>query len=541
MSDQTEGPCDQSPGQAVARTTAPPGSDQLFRILVEGVIDYAIYMLDTDGRITTWNAGAERIKGYTADEIVGKRFSIFFTEEDRARDEPSREIVTAAREGRFEGEGWRVCKDGTRFWANVVVDRILDRDGRLLGFAKITRDMTEKKKAQDELERARSALAQAQKMEAIGRLTGGVAHDFNNLLTVIANSLDMLMDPGRDEIQKRRIIDGAQRAAERGAKLNQQLLAFSRRQPLRPEAHNIDGLISGFEAVLRRACGEATHFEMDLSPVPVTAKIDAQQFETALLNLVVNARDAMPRGGSLRIAAAAETIDQAHAKVMSDIAPGRYVKVSVSDTGDGMTADVVSRAFEPFFTTKEIGSGSGLGLSQVYGFVRQSGGHIAIDSAPGRGTTVTLYLLAATLATVGKASDPEPRAAATGRVLVVEDDPDVLDVAVESLRMLGYDVLTASDGPSALAVLQQNPGIQFLLSDVIMPNGMNGVELARLAVRLRPTLRVLLASGYPMAGLSDKDGMAAHEEFPFLSKPYRGSQLADALHALRPGGETDRR
>ena len=242
-----------------------------------------------------------------------------------------------------------------------MVDRILDQDGKLLGFAKITRDMTEKKKAQEELERARAALAQAQKMEAIGQLTGGVAHDFNNLLTVITNSLDLLVDPQRDEAQRRRIIDIAQRAAERGAKLNQQLLAFSRRQPLRPEPHDINALIGGFEAVLRRACREAIEFDLDLAPMPVAATIDAQQFETALLNLVVNARDAMPRGRRAAHRDAAETIDEVGARAMSDIAPGAYVEISVSDTGEGMTAEVVRRAFEPFFTTKDVGKGSGSG------------------------------------------------------------------------------------------------------------------------------------------------------------------------------------
>jgi PAS domain S-box-containing protein len=508
-------------------------SEERFRILVQGVADYAIYMLDPEGYITNWNLGGERIKGYPADQIVGRHFSIFFTPEDSARGEPEREIRTAAREGRFEGEGWRVRKDGTRFWAGVVLDRILDQDGKLLGFAKITRDMTEKKKAQEELERARAALAQAQKMEAIGQLTGGVAHDFNNLLTVITNSLDLLVDSGRDEAQKRRIIDIAQRAAERGAKLNQQLLAFSRRQPLRPEPHNINALIGGFEAVLRRACREAIAFDLDLAPLPVAATIDAQQFETALLNLVVNARDAMPEGGSLRIATRIETIKKARAGTMAEIAPGRYVEVAVSDTGTGMTADVVARACEPFFTTKDVGKGSGLGLSQVYGFVAQSGGYVVIDSTPGAGTTVTLYLPATDLKPAGDPESPEAEETpAKAKILVVEDDPDVLDVAVESLRMMGYDVLTAPDGRSALSVLRRDPAIQILLSDIVMPHGMNGVELAREAVRLRPDLRVLLASGYPMSALPCDNGTAALDEFPFLSKPYRSSQLAEALRAL---------
>ena len=394
--------------------------------------------------------------------------------------------------------------------------------------------MTEKKKAEEELERARAALAQAQKMEAIGQLTGGVAHDFNNLLTVITNSLDLLLDPRRDEAEKRRIIDIAQRAAERGATLNQQLLAFSRRQPLRPEPHDINALIGGFE---RRAAARLPGSDRFRSATwrraPVAATIDAQQFETALLNLVVNARDAMPRGGPLSIATQIEAIDQARAKTMSELAPGRYVKVSVSDAGEGMTAAVIARAFEPFFTTKEVGKGSGLGLSQVYGFVAQSGGHVAIDSAPGAGATVTLFLPASDLRPAAEPARPEARAdAIKARILVVEDDPDVLDVAVESLRMLEYDVLTAPDGPSALAVLRRDPNIQILLSDIVMPHGINGVELAREAVRLRPDLRVLLASGYPMAALPRDGSRPVLDEFPFLSKPYRCSQLAAALRAL---------
>ena len=263
----------------------------MFRMLVQGVVDYAIYTLDPEGNITNWNLGGERIKGYAASEILGKHFSVFYTEEDRARGEPNRTLSTAMREGRFEGEGWRVRKDGTRLWASVVVDRILDKDGQLIGFAKITRDMTEKKRAEEELERARAALAQSQKMEAIGQLTGGVAHDFNNLLTVIANALDLLADQRRDEAQKLRIIEFAQRAAERGAKLTQQLLAYSRRQPLRPEIHNINALVAGFEAVLRRACPEPIEFEMRLGRDGLAANIDGPQFETALLNLVVNARE----------------------------------------------------------------------------------------------------------------------------------------------------------------------------------------------------------------------------------------------------------
>ncbi len=513
----------------------PRGSDQLFRILVQGVTDYAIYMLDPEGRITNWNPGGERIKGYTDREIIGRHFSIFYTEEDRARGEPAHTIETATREGRYEGEGWRVRKDGSRFWASAVVDRILDEDGQLLGFAKITRDMSERRRTEEELEKARAALAQSQKLEAIGQLTGGIAHDFNNLLTVITNALDLLADRRRDEAQRLRIIDFAQRAAERGARLTQQLLAYSRRQPLRPEVHDINSLIRGFEAVLRRACPETIDFALPLARRPLAANIDAAQFETALLNLIVNARDAMANGGKLTIATGIETIDTKRAALMSDIAPGQYVTISIADAGEGMPPEVVTRAFEPFFTTKEVGKGSGLGLSQVYGFITQSDGHVAIASTPGAGTIVTLYLpaVAAFAGEAGAGATATRESAPVGRVLVVEDDPEVLDVTVETLRRMGYEVLTAGDAPAALAVLHREPEIDILFSDIVMPRGMNGVELARTALRLRPRLRVLLASGYPASVLSERQGVAADTGFAFLSKPYRGAELAEALRALQ--------
>jgi PAS domain S-box-containing protein len=308
-------------------------SEQQFRMLVQGVVDYAIYLLDPRGYITNWNVGGERIKGYSAAEIVGQHFSRFYTERDRAAGEPQRGLAIAAREGRYEREGWRVRKDGTQFWASGVIDRILDPKGELAGFAKVTRDLTEQKRTEEALEQTRAALAQAQKMEAVGQLTGGVAHDFNNLLTVITNALDLLGGPMRDEAQKHRVIDSAQRAADRGARLTQQLLAFSRRQALRPEIHSINGLVEGFEAVLRRACPEPVEIDVALSPLPLAANIDAPQFEAALLNLVVNARDAMPAGGKLRIATGKKSVGTAEAKRMSGVAPGDFVTVVVADTG----------------------------------------------------------------------------------------------------------------------------------------------------------------------------------------------------------------
>jgi PAS domain S-box-containing protein len=509
-------------------------SEERFRLLVQGVTDYAIYMLDPEGHVTNWNAGAERIKGYLEEEITGHHFSRFYTEEDRANGRPARALDIARREGRFDAEGWRVRKDGTRFWASVIIDPIYDDRKQLIGFAKITRDITERRKAQEALEQTQAALFQAQKMETIGQLTGGIAHDFNNLLTIIVNSLDLLT---RNVTAPRetKLIESAQRAAERGAKLTQQLLAFSRRQPLQPSAHDANTLIGGFESVLRRACGETVDLHLALGMRVSAINVDGAQFESALLNLVVNARDAMPEGGMLTIGTNIRNLEEDEARLLG-MPVGRYVSVEVQDTGIGMAPDVAARVFEPFFTTKEVGKGTGLGLSQVYGFINQSGGHIDVGSVPGLGTTITM-LLPAIEGGVGANEDDSSDEAtiardSAGTVLIVEDEPAVLDVATEIFDSLGYDVLTATDAIVALDVLGREGTIDVLFSDVIMPNGMNGVELSRRAREMRPGIKVLLASGYPMSTLPSEgfdDGVS------FISKPYRWTELADKLRQLRIG------
>ncbi len=499
--------------------------DNQLRLLFEAITDYAIYRLDRDGQIASWNAGAERIKGYSAAEVLGRHYAMFFTPEDCAEGKPQRALETARRVGRFESEGWRVRKDGTRFWALAVIDAIRDRDGAVIGFAKVTRDMTERMEAREALERTRAALAQSQKMEAIGQLTGGIAHDFNNLLTVVVNNLDLILqDPG-DALRTERLVQSAQRAAERGAKLTQQLLAFARRQPLRPEPLALNSLIAGFQAVLRRACGTAVALELDLANDLRAVRIDATQFEAALLNLVINARDAMPEGGALRVGTNNFDVKPGDGAAASGIAPGAYAVVSVRDTGAGMTPEVVAHAFEPFFTTKDAGRGSGLGLSQVYGFVSQSGGHVTIDSAPGEGTVVRLFL------PDGGMAAREPLRRRGGTVLVVEDDPDVLQSTVEMVRGLGYEVLTAGDAIDALAMLRREASIDVLFSDIVMPRGMNGVELAREARKLRPELRVLLSSGYANAVLAAEHGLTP--DFSFIGKPYRWPDLAEKLRGGR--------
>jgi len=493
-------------------------SEQRFRMLVQGVTDYAIYMLSPAGEVTNWNAGAQRIKGYREDEVIGTSFARFHTPEDRAAGLPQAALAAAAREGRFEREGWRVRKDGSRFWAHVVIDAIHNDDGTLAGFAKITRDITEKKEAAEALERANAALFQSQKIEAIGQLTGGIAHDFNNLLAIISSGLDLLPLLMKDPASLK-IVESMQRAVERGASLTQQLLSFARQQPLSPQRHNLNSVINGFDAVLRRAGNSAIAFEASLAPRLSAVLVDAPRFEAALLNLVVNARDAMPDGGLISIATSNEEVAENR---IDGLAPGRYVKVAVSDTGCGMPPEVMARAFEPFFTTKEIGKGTGLGLSQVYGFMKQSGGGIEVVSAPGRGTTVNLYLPAA-----GEDADDLARAEdAPEKVLVVDDEPDVMNLASALFRSIGYEVYTASNGHDALEILKRSADIAVLFSDVTMPS-MNGIELASRARRLRPGMKILLASGHPLPALK-----AQHhgiEEFAFMTKPYRLAELARKL------------
>jgi PAS domain S-box-containing protein len=498
-------------------------SEERFRLLVQGVTDYAIYMLSPAGEVTNWNAGAERIKGYLSDEVVGTHFSRFYTEEDRARGMPTNTLETATKEGRFESEGWRVRKDGSRFWAHVVVDPIRNDSGELLGFAKVTRDITEKRAAAEALERAKEALFQSQKLEAIGKLTGGIAHDFNNLLAVVVSGMELLSR----EVQSPssvKILESMQRAATRGATLTQQLLSFARKQPLRQDKYNLSRVIGTFEAVLRRACNESIKFALKLDPRLSPVLVDGPQFEAALLNLVSNARDAMPTGGTLTIATENVQLGEHQA---GNLPSGRFVKVTVKDTGTGIPADVVTRAIEPFFTTKELGKGTGLGLSQVYGLIQQSGGDMVLETEVGKGTCVSLYLPALAAESDDAETASTETNAGNDKALVVDDQPDVLEVAVELFKNMGYDVLSANNGMDAIEILQRAPDVDVLFTDVSMP-GMNGIALGREARKLVPGIKVILASGFPAQTLtSDNSGL---RDFDFISKPYR---LAEIVKMLR--------
>lgn len=501
-----------------------------FELLVNAISNYAIYMLDAGGHVVSWNTGAQRFKGYTAEEIIGRHFSVFYTEADRLKGEPQAALAAAAANGRFEQEGWRLRKDGKRFRAAVVVNPIHDElTGKLIGYAKVTRDITERLQAEDALEKARAALFQSQKLEALGQLTGGVAHDFNNFLTVIVNNLGMIQSLTQDpRIVK--MVASAQRAADHGARLTQQLLAFARRQPLRPALHDLNTLIREFEALLRRACGSGATLRLDLKAANASAEVDGPQFEGALLNLVINACDAMPEGGTVTIRTELAELG-ARAAGEAGVPAGPYVKVVVEDSGTGMPIDVQQRAFEPFYTTKEIGKGTGLGLSQVEGFVSQSGGFVDLQSTLGVGTKISICLPASQAAvpdTLG--GTPVGTAPSAGTVLVVEDDPDVMEIAVEIFRGLGFQVLTASNGADALEILKSEVSMRLLFSDVVMPKGINGVRLAREARLLRPGLGVILASGYPQRVLSED--IAGLSQFPFIIKPYRWTEVADKVRMV---------
>lgn len=622
-----------------------------FRRLVEGVSDYAIYMLDVQGRVVSWNRGAQRIKQYTAAEILGRHHRIFYPSEARAEHEPERDLEIARDRGRHETTGWRRRKDGELFWAHVAIEALRDADGALIGYAKVTSDITEQRRAErvireadariatlietvvdgviltdrqgriktfniachrlfgyeaaevigqpiamlmpaakvDEVQslfrggysvgdgerigsvreltglrrdghtfpielsvgetmqdgesvfvavihdltdrkRTEEQLVQAQKMEMVGQLSGGIAHDFNNLLTVIVGNAEFLSDQLKARQDLRSLARDIGDAGQRGAELTQRLLAFSRRQTLKPVELDCNELLESMHKLLRRTLREDiaidTSFEADLR----TAYADRTQLESAILNLALNAQDAMTGGGRLSITTANVSLDASYQLVNKDVRPGEYVLVSVTDNGSGMPKEVLDRVFEPFYTTKEVGKGSGLGLSMVYGFVKQSNGHVSIYSEPGLGTTVRLYLPALTYGRPKSAERTEltDHLASRGEmILIVEDDPFVRSYAVMCLRSLGYTVIPAIDGAEALQILDGATHIDILFTDVVMPGGISGWDLAEAALERHRDLRVLLTSGYALDTIAGRSHGRA--DLPILTKPYRKAELAQRL------------
>jgi PAS domain S-box-containing protein len=508
-------------------------SEERFRLMVSGVKDYAIFMLDPNGNVASWNEGAQRIKGYRAHEIVGKSYATFYAPEERAIGLPSKELVRAATEGALETEGWRVRKDGSRFYANAILSALRAEDGSLRGYAKITRDVTERRAQEKALEDSRAALVQAQKMEALGQLTGGMAHDFNNLLTVIIGSIDLVRRGSLKDEKSGELLDAARRAGEQGASLVRRLLAFSRRQTLAPQNIDVNRLVNDMSELMRRTLGESIVLHTVLGGGVWRTLVDPGQLESALLNLAVNARDAMPDAGKLTIETSNTVLDESYADAHGEVIPGRYVVIAVSDTGSGMSQDTIARAFEPFFTTKTEGKGTGLGLSQVHGFVKQSGGHVAIYSEPGIGTTVKMYL--PYHAAIAEAERLEKPKTDLGRadgetVLMVEDEPLVRLYGSEALTELGYRVLEASDGHEAMRLLDEHPEIKVLFTDVGLPGGMNGRKLAEEARARDPSLKILFATGYARNAIVHNGVLDTGVEL--VEKPYTVEMLSRKMKQM---------
>jgi PAS domain S-box-containing protein len=498
-------------------------SERQFRTLVSGVIDYALYMLDPNGIVTSWNAGAQRIKGYIAEEIVGHHFSRFYTEADRSAGVPTRALQIAGEQGRYEAEGWRMRKDGSLFWASVVLDAVRDEDGKLIGFAKITRDITEKRNAQLELQRAQEQLAQAQKMEALGQLTGGVAHDFNNLLMVVSGQAQLLRQRLADDPRALKALDAIELSTRRGEDLTRHLLSFAKRQRLQPAPVSLHARGPGLKELLAASLPSNNQVVVDFPASLWAVQADQSELELALLNLTVNARDAMPNGGVLTITGENLVLEGGPAE---DDLKGDFVAIRVSDTGTGIAPDILPRIFDPFFTTKEVSKGTGLGLSQVYGFAQQSGGRLTAHSELGRGATFTMVLPRSQAAPRADEAPASVETATGAHVLVVEDNPEVAEVAAHMLEQLGHRVRVVSNAAAAVSAVREAEKPDIVFSDIVMAGEMDGLDLARRLREEAPQVPVLLATGYSQA--AERLG----DEFPILRKPYKMADLSQALTAV---------
>ena len=530
---RVEGALKRDIAQRRAAQRALADSERRFRLLVQGVTDYAIFTLDADGCVTNWNTGAQRIHQYSADEIVGQHFSRFYTEEERQRGEPARALHVAAYEGKYRAEGWQVRRDETAFWASFVIEAIRDEMGGLIGYAKVTRDITERREAQLALERAQEQLAQSQKMEALGQLTGSIAHDFNNLLMITSGYSQILLRRLSDP-KLLKAAEAVHAAARRGESLTRQLLAFSRRQPITPVVVDLKERIESVQEMLVGSLRGNVELRHDIPGGVWPIEADIAELELALVNVAVNARDAMPGGGTLTLSVRNVTLKKGDG---IDQCEGDFVALALADTGVGIAPDLLPKIFEPFFTTKPLGKGTGLGLAQVYGFSRQSGGTVVATSAVGSGTTVTIYLPRshATLTRSEEAPSAQPFAG-EGLVLIVEDSPEVAEVTASLVEQLGYRTTHVENAIEALNRLQRGERVSMVLSDIVMPGSMNGIALAHEINNRYPQIPVLLASGY-------SDVVQANEsQFIILRKPFQLPALAKAMREIleRVAGRDDR-
>jgi PAS domain S-box-containing protein len=498
--------------------------EALLRSILDTVPE-AMIIIDERGVIQSFSAAAAAVFGYRRDEVIGENVKILMPEPYKGEHDTYIDNYLRTGERRIIGYGRlvkAVTKDGTVFPIELSVGEARSKTRRM--FTGFVRDLTSRQKMEEELR-------QSQKMEAVGQLTGGVAHDFNNILTAIIANLELLA-PELADPEHRELAKEAHEAARDGAKLASQLLAFGRRQSLNSEPTDVVALLTSFSGLLRRTLGETIELRIEAPPDPQVAVIDGAQLQNALLNLAINARDAMPRGGNLTIEASSVRLDADYAQSYPEVRPGRYVLITVSDNGSGMPEEVRRRAFEPFFTTKPTGAGSGLGLSMVYGFVKQTGGHIQIYSEVGRGTSVRLFMPRAERSAgdaASKAAEANAQLAhGSETILLVEDDPRLRRVLGRRLRTLGYEVIEADNGAAAMAEVATRPEIALVFTDMVMPGGMTGLELADAALAVRPGVRILFTSGYAAPEIA----RLGRQKGAWLKKPYTADELADKIRQV---------
>jgi PAS domain S-box-containing protein len=503
-------------------------SEQLARGIIDTALD-AFVQIDESGGVLDWNSQAETIFGWPREEALGKSFFDLIMAESDGNElrEAAGRFLRSGR-GQIEGRRREIMarrRDGKEFRAEMSVTALKTSDGFV--FNGFFRDLTDKIAAEERIR-------QSEKMEAVGQLTGGIAHDFNNILTVITGTIEILADAVADQPQLAAITRMIDEAAARGADLTQHLLAFARKQPLRPRETDLNALIIETAKLLRPTLGEQIEIESIFADEACYATVDPNQLATAMLNLAINARDAMPEGGKLTLETGAAYLDENYASVHSDVQPGRYALIAVSDTGTGIPAGILDKVFDPFFTSKGPGKGTGLGLSMVYGFVKQSAGHIKIYSEEGHGTTIKMYLPPG----AGGSHDTEAASAPAIQggyemILVVEDDRLVRDYVLTQLHSLGYATIDAANGAEALVIVEAGKSFDLLFTDVIMPGAMNGRQLADEIARRRPGLKVLFTSGYT------ENAIIHHGRLDsgvlLLAKPYRKSDLAAMIRKALEG------
>lgn len=505
-------------------------SNARLKAVVDTAVD-GVILIDARGCILEFNPACEKLFKYRAEEVLRQNVKMLMPSSYRVEHDGYIRNFQETGERKIIGIGREVLgqrKDGSTFPMDLSVGEAR-QEGESI-FVGIIHDLTERKRTEE-------LLVQAQKMEMVGQLSGGIAHDFNNLLTVIVGNAEFLSESLKSRRDLQLLADDIGRAGDRGSELTQRLLAFGRRQVLRPVEIDCDALLDTMHKLLQRTLRQDIEIKTDFDAELSFAFADPAQLESAILNLAVNAQDAMPSGGRLTISTANASLDGHYKSLHPEVVPGDYVLIAVTDDGDGMSKDVIERAFEPFFTTKEVGKGSGLGLSMVYGFVKQSNGHVAIYSEPGLGTTVRIYLpqivsklpLAPEQTQAGTAALPR----GTETVLVVEDDPFVRSYSISRVESLGYAVIAAVDGNDALQKLRADIAVDILFTDIVMPGGINGWQLADLARQLRPGLPVLLTSGYALETLARHDRLRAGAVV--LTKPYRKAELARRLREVVNG------